>query len=267
LTKLSHTSIPLPKLSHVSVEAFQGNVVILPTKTKPKKIHLLGSDGKSYIYLFKGMEDLHLDQRIMQFLDIVNLFLQKDRSSQRKTRPFVTNKKQKTITSFFLLLFFFFSSFPFLVQVRSLRARNYAVVPLGTNAGMIEWVDDAIPLYTLYRKWQLRDAVARTQNPAEPVKADRPTEIFQEKVLAGLKDRHLPANLPRKNWPLQMLSTIFSEMVGMTPKDLLEKEFWTSSANPTAWWANMENFSRSLAVMSVIGVSSANLSPHHTHTC
>ena len=29
---------------------------------------LIGTDGGRYTYLFKGLEDLHLDERIMQFL-------------------------------------------------------------------------------------------------------------------------------------------------------------------------------------------------------
>lgn len=44
----------------------------MPTKTKPKKLAFLGSDGQKYTYLFKGLEDLHLDERIMQLLNIVN---------------------------------------------------------------------------------------------------------------------------------------------------------------------------------------------------
>ena len=32
----------------------------------------MGSNGKSYTYLFKGLEDLHLDERIMQFLSVIN---------------------------------------------------------------------------------------------------------------------------------------------------------------------------------------------------
>ena len=29
---------------------------------------MIGTDGGRYTYLFKGLEDLHLDERIMQFL-------------------------------------------------------------------------------------------------------------------------------------------------------------------------------------------------------
>ena len=33
---------------------------------------MIGSDGRKHTYLFKGLEDLHLDERIMQFMAIVN---------------------------------------------------------------------------------------------------------------------------------------------------------------------------------------------------
>ena len=53
-------------------------------------------------YLLKGREDLHLDERIMQFLRVVN----EELSSHRATR-----------------------SYP------GLRARHYAVIPLGARSG------------------------------------------------------------------------------------------------------------------------------------
>ena len=33
---------------------------------KPKRVTILGDDGKEYMYLVKGGEDLRLDQRIEQ---------------------------------------------------------------------------------------------------------------------------------------------------------------------------------------------------------
>ncbi len=43
-------------------------VLMLMTKTKPKKMTMVGSDGRAYTYLLKGREDLHLDERMMQVL-------------------------------------------------------------------------------------------------------------------------------------------------------------------------------------------------------
>lgn len=76
LSNLKNTAISMPgvyaKEFIVSVEQ---SVITLPTKTKPKKLVFYGSSGKKYTYLFKGLEDLHLDERIMQFLSILKTFI------------------------------------------------------------------------------------------------------------------------------------------------------------------------------------------------
>jgi hypothetical protein len=79
-------------------------VLMLMTKTKPKKMTMVGSDGRAYTYLLKGREDLHLDERMMQLLDIVNILLLQDRPS----------------------------------HARGLRARSYAVIPVGPRSGLIQ---------------------------------------------------------------------------------------------------------------------------------
>ena len=40
-------------------------------------------------------------------------------------------------------------------------ARHYSVTPLGPRSGLIQWVDGATPLFTLYRRWQQREAAAQ----------------------------------------------------------------------------------------------------------
>lgn len=88
LSTLSDTWIPLPGIlargdtQPVTLRAVLSSIQILPTKTKPKKLAFLGSDGQKYMYLFKGLEDLHLDERIMQLLSIVNNMLE-PRSNDR----------------------------------------------------------------------------------------------------------------------------------------------------------------------------------------
>ena len=76
--------MPLPGVgeSGTTVAGFDNTLTILPTKTKPKRIGVYASDGRKYTYLFKGLEDLHLDERIMQFLDIANTLMR-----QTSTRP------------------------------------------------------------------------------------------------------------------------------------------------------------------------------------
>ncbi|KAF9944161.1 hypothetical protein BGZ65_012511 [Modicella reniformis] len=45
---------------------------------KPKKLCILGSDGREYQFLVRGGEDLRLDQRIQQLFALMNGIMRKD---------------------------------------------------------------------------------------------------------------------------------------------------------------------------------------------
>lgn len=211
------------------IDSFGSNVVVLPTKTKPKKLDLCGSDGKKYSYLFKGMEDLHLDERVMQLLDTVNGLLSEDKAAAS----------------------------------RDLKTRTYAVIPLSDHSGMIQWVNDATPLFALYKRWQRREqtahaliSAANDRNAAVPEEQQppqRPTEMFMAKIERALRAENLRMTTNRRHWPKHILKKVFLELVKETPGDLLSKELWCSSADSVEWLEKTTSFSRSLAVMSVIG--------------
>lgn len=38
------------------------------------------------------------------------------------------------------------------------QARHYAVIPLGLRSGLISWVEGVTPLFSLYKRWQQRQA-------------------------------------------------------------------------------------------------------------
>lgn len=119
LANLKDTKIAMPGVERVvTVASIHNNVAILPTFTKPKKLIFYGSNGKVYTYLFKGLEDLHLDERIMQLLCITNTLL--SGSSDHY------------------------------------RAHHYPVIPLGPRSGLISWVDGVVPIFMLYKRWQQR---------------------------------------------------------------------------------------------------------------
>ena len=80
LASLKSTVIPLPGKDgahQCTIYSIANSIVVLQTKTKPKKLLFVGSNGRRYPYLFKGLEDLHLDERIMQLLSIVNALFSK----------------------------------------------------------------------------------------------------------------------------------------------------------------------------------------------
>lgn len=96
LAQMKNTVISMPGVEHhqnrctrgdanqnrwIYIRSVDNFVQILPTKTKPKKLAFYGTDGRRYTYLFKGLEDLHLDERIMQFLSIANSMMSKTRTT------------------------------------------------------------------------------------------------------------------------------------------------------------------------------------------
>jgi serine/threonine-protein kinase SMG1 len=50
----------------VSIAGLAPQVHVLGSKTRPRRLQLLGSDGRAHVFLLKGRDDLRLDERLMQ---------------------------------------------------------------------------------------------------------------------------------------------------------------------------------------------------------
>ena len=160
LSSMENTAIPIPgqELNEgkiVTIAKMKENVSVMLTKTRPKKITFIGSDGKEYVFLFKGQEDLHLDERVMQLLHICNLML----SDQKSIQPN--------------------DAWP------AYYSRNYSVTPLGIRSGLIRWVDGATPMFQIYRKWKTRQITTDKKvnegdgNQPDP---ERPMDMFVKQL-------------------------------------------------------------------------------------
>lgn len=103
-----HTAFVLTTQVHIS--AFTDKAEVMMTKEKPKRIEILGDDGRKYPFLCKREKtgDLRKDARMMEFNVLVNKLLQKDDEGRK----------------------------------RKLRLRTYAVVCLNEESGLIEWVEN-----------------------------------------------------------------------------------------------------------------------------
>uniref|UniRef100_A0A8C2ZRH5 non-specific serine/threonine protein kinase n=1 Tax=Cyclopterus lumpus TaxID=8103 RepID=A0A8C2ZRH5_CYCLU len=229
LVSMTTTEMALPgevsASDAVTIQSVGNTITILPTKTKPKKLFFLGSDGRNYPYLFKGLEDLHLDERIMQFLSIVNTMFTK-----------INQQEQPHF-----------------------HARHYSVTPLGTRSGLIQWVDGATPLFGLYKRWQQREAVLQAQKaqdsfqqqPVPPV--PRPSELYYSRIGPALKAVGLSLDVNRRDWPLSIMKEVLKELMEATPSNLLARELWCSCTTPSEWWRVTQSYARSTAVMSMVG--------------
>ncbi|KAB0796118.1 hypothetical protein PPYR_10179 [Photinus pyralis] len=233
LAGLKDTVIAMPGLTtsirtQVTISNVSNHVSILPTKTKPKKLVFYGSDGQTYTYLFKGLEDLHLDERIMQFLSIANTMMAQgsDESSHNLY-----------------------------------RARHYSVIPLGPRSGLISWVDGTTPVFALYKRWQQREGAksnikvgqSQRSNSNPNVGVLRPSELFYNKLNPLLQEHGVKNPESRKEWPLAILKQVLTELMAETPNDLLAKELWCHAVSAGEWWQMIRNYSYSVAVMSTLG--------------
>ncbi len=225
LSTLKKSRIPMPGIhsqQNLTLEAIENNMAILLTKTKPKRIAFQGSDGRRYTYLFKGLEDLHLDERIMQFLSISNILM----------------KKQK----------------------KTLKARHYTVIPLGPRSGLIQWVGGASPMFSLFKKWQQRQQLPSTGSDKAGGAANtkgaafqKPAERFYSKVYPLLREGGVTNLDNRRAWPLAILKQVMQELVKETPSNILSQEVVFYSADASHWYSLVNNLTISFAVMSIIG--------------
>ncbi|GMH39239.1 hypothetical protein BSKO_07137 [Bryopsis sp. KO-2023] len=238
LMNLKDTEIPMPgyHVDNVTVCGFGEDVLVLSTKTRPKKLEMMGSDGQKHTYLLKGREDLHLDQRLMQFVSATNSMLQSD----DQTGP------------------------------QGLRARDYSVTPLGGRVGLIQWVSGTISMYGIFRSWQKHhqdkaqavnavkgdgpDGEARKAIKAPPAAQMRPTDLYYAHLFPELNKANIPrVSSSRKDWPLDLMLRVFHSLQDHIPKRLLANELWCGSSSASAWWHRAKKYSQSTAVMSIIG--------------
>ncbi|CAF0981896.1 unnamed protein product [Adineta ricciae] len=227
LAQIKHSAIPIPGEDgqFLTIHSVGQTVQVLPTKTRPKKLMFVGSNGRRYQYLLKGLEDLHLDERIMQLLSIINVMFTK----MNRNEPW------------------------------SYEARNYTVIPLASRSGLIQWVEGATPLFTLYKRWQQRQATAQTwkaQNDNQETTlatVQKPNDIYYSKLNGILKEKGKSPVEDRREVPMPILRQCIEELIRETPADLLSRELWCSCPSVGLWYKNVQNYGRSLAVTSMIG--------------
>jgi FKBP12-rapamycin complex-associated protein len=109
----------------VKIRRFDKNLKVFPTKQHPRKLSMIGGNGKEYQFLLKGHEDIRQDERAMQLFSLVNDLLAADRKTNGK----------------------------------DLAIRRYAVVPLSPTCGLIGWVHGSDTLNQLIQDYRQRKRI------------------------------------------------------------------------------------------------------------
>lgn len=275
LSRLKSTSIPIPECydyrtdsassgasprAPVTIHKISQAVFLLMSKTSPKKLNFIGSDGKTRSFLLKAHEDLRLDQMIMEFFGSINNLLAEDKRTRDRY-----------------------------------HIRRYSVTPMSSRSGLIEFVD-APSMCTFNRAWHNGPKGLKAMNKLfeetcrnvcgshlcdsqtgalAELAASRPHEhcFVPETVQTVapyyqlLWSKTKPSQLPvtkmrpssgntikyRKEFKPEIFESIVRELSEIVPDELLSNQLWYHSANAHSYWLKTKQFINSTATMSIIG--------------
>ncbi|KAL7059465.1 hypothetical protein AAHC03_013418 [Spirometra sp. Aus1] len=215
----SGLSIPLPGRSYLNLARVGLRINVYPTKTRPKRIIFWGENGCAYPYLLKCLEDLRLDDRVIQLMRLTNIAVRSRVGG-----------------------------------VRSTTLRTYSVTPIGPKAGLIQMVQGAMPLFSLYKRWQQRRAAdALDGDPSKPLIIPKPSDLFYSRLKELMPPDALINSASRPSWPLPVLRKVLKTLEAETAPDLLTRELWAASPSMSSWWNVSSTFAQSLGSTSAFG--------------
>ncbi|XP_035228341.1 serine/threonine-protein kinase mTOR-like [Stegodyphus dumicola] len=186
-----------PNKPIVRIARVESSLQVITSKQRPRKLSIKGSNGKDFMFLLKGHEDLRQDERVMQLFGLVNTLLIKDPETSR----------------------------------RNVTIQRYSVIPLSTNSGLIGWVPHCDTLHTLIRDYREK-----------------------KKILLNIEHRIMLRMAPDyDHLTLMQKVEVFEHALKNTNGDDLAKLLWLKSPNSEVWFDRRTNYTRSLAVMSMVG--------------
>lgn len=99
----------------ISIHEFHSKVYVMPSKQRPRRVGLDASNGRRFLFLLKGHEDMRQDERVMQFIGLIDTIFTMENSTSSL----------------------------------GLSIPMYAVVPLSDNVGVVGWVENTDTIYKL----------------------------------------------------------------------------------------------------------------------
>nr|WIM49540.1 HIF1a pathway protein [Daphnia magna] len=187
----------VPNQPVIRISQVNSSLQVITSKQRPRKLCITGSNGKEYMFLLKGHEDLRQDERVMQLFSLVNTLLIHDPETFR----------------------------------RNLTIQRYAVIPLSTNSGLIGWVPHCDTLHSLIRDYREK-----------------------KKILLNIEHRIMLRMAPDyDHLSLMQKVEVFEHALEHTQGDDLAKILWLRSPSSEVWFDRRTNYTRSLAVMSMVG--------------
>ncbi|KAJ7760552.1 hypothetical protein B0H16DRAFT_1415528 [Mycena metata] len=174
----------------------------------PKVCICVGTDGERYKQLFKGEgnDDLRQDAVMEQVFTLVNTVLQGDRETNR----------------------------------RSLNVRGYVIVPLGAQAGVLEFVVNTTPM----QQWLQNAHLQYNKSDWTPALATR-------NIQKAYAEHGGPSGSKKAAEPDKLLERYLQIKEHFHP--VMRHFFTEKHKQPMAWFAMRLNYIRSVATTSIVG--------------
>ncbi|KAI8098597.1 uncharacterized protein BX664DRAFT_288171 [Halteromyces radiatus] len=198
-------SIPDPE-SHVKIANFDDRLLVMGSLRKPKRIRIYGTDGKDSMFLVKGGEDLRLDQRVQQLFAVMNELIQKESYCIR----------------------------------HDVHLTTYNVIPMSTNLGMIEWVQDTVPLRNCIDE--------QLNNKGLTVRVQENYRLFVSRHKGEVMGYHNLFKASRDS-----VVKNFEQLTGSFSDDILKQYLMRLAATPESFIFMRNNFAHSLAAICIAG--------------
>nr|XP_013189744.1 unnamed protein product [Amyelois transitella] len=189
----------VPNQKVIRISHIHSQLQVIKSKQRPRRLTIQGSDGKQYMFLLKGHEDLRQDERVMQLFGLVNTLLQADTTTYR----------------------------------HDLAIQRYAVIPLSPNSGLIGWVPQCDTLYNLISDYRAK-------------KSNKLNLNTEQQIMTRMASDYHKLLLRHK-------VEVFEHTLSQTPGNDLARLLWLKSPSAEAWFERRTNYTRSLAVMSMVG--------------
>lgn len=104
----------------IRIQKFDPIFLVITSKQRPRKFHILGSDGKTYTFALKAHEDIRQDSLVMQLFGLVNTLLANDPECFK----------------------------------RHVDIQKYAAIPLSPSSGLLGWVPNSDTFHVLIKEYR-----------------------------------------------------------------------------------------------------------------
>ncbi|KAI8329229.1 hypothetical protein BC941DRAFT_384857 [Chlamydoabsidia padenii] len=201
-----HGRSPPDPESHVKIASFDDRILVMGSLRKPKRLRINGTDGNESMFLVKGGEDLRLDQRIQQLFTVTNELIRKE--------PYC--------------------------KKHDVHLTTYNVIPMATNIGMIEWVQDTKPLRNCIEE--------QLNNKGLMVRVQENYRLFVAKFKGEIMGYHNLFKAPR-----EPVMKNFQQQTGSFQDNILKQYLMQLATSPEAFIFMRNNFAHSLGAIAIVG--------------